>query len=171
MLRWPVYLTIGSLFFGTSFLLWRPIPLSLPPVASLLMLVFGTLLYFSGLTLVLWGRFALGKMYNVSSSMGAYLYADHQLVTQGPFAFVRHPMYLGIIGASVGGLFTYRTWTFIFLAIVFFGLVFRAKHEEQVLAAEFGEQWERYCQQVPGWIPRVWRRDHKTTMENLEKEP
>lgn len=171
MLRWPVYLIIGILFFGTCFLLWRPLPLSLTPLTDTLMLVFGALLYFSGLTLVLWARLTLGKMYNVSSSLGAHLYANHQLVTQGPFAFVRHPMYLGIMAASVGGLFTYRMWTFVFLAIVFLGLVVRAKREEQALAAEFGEQWERYCQQVPGWIPRVRRRDHKTTAETSDKEP
>jgi protein-S-isoprenylcysteine O-methyltransferase Ste14 len=122
------------------------------------MRVLGALLYFSGLTLVLWGRLALGKMYDVSSSLGAHLYADHQLVTHGPFAIVRHPMYLGIMMTSLGGLFFYRMWTFLFLSIVFLGLVMRARHEEIVLADEFGEQWETYCQQVPAWIPQFrWR--------------
>ena len=164
-LRWPVYLIISLLFFGTCFLLWRPIPLSLAPLASLLMLVFGTLLYFSGLTLVLWGRLTLGKMYDVSSSLGAHLYADHQLVTHGPFAFVRHPMYLGIMMTSLGGLLIYRMWTLLFLSVVFLGLAMRAKREEQALAAEFGEQWETYCQQVPAWIPRIWWRDRQTAVE------
>ena len=170
MLRWPVYLIIGFLFFGTCFLLWRPIPLSPTPLADLLMLVFGALLYFSGLTLVLWGRFTLGKMYDVSSSLGAHLYADHQLVTQGAFAFVRHPMYLGIMMASLGGLLFYRMWTLLFLSIVFLGLVMRAKREEQALAAEFGEQWEKYCQQVPAWIPWIWGRDRKTAAQTSGKE-
>lgn len=170
MLRWPVYLIIGFLFFGTCFLLWRPIPLTLTPFANLLMLVFGALLYFFGLALVLWGRLALGKMYDVSSSLGAHLYADHQLITSGPFAFVRHPMYLGIIMASLGGLLLYRMWTLLFLSVVFLSLVLRAKREEQALAAEFGEQWETYCQQVPAWIPRIWRRDRKNPVEISGKE-
>ncbi len=161
MLRGPVYLIIGVLFFGTGFLLWRPIPLSLAPLASLLMLVFGTPLYFSGLALVLWGRLTLGKMYDVSSSLGAHLYTDHQLVTNGPYAFVRHPMYLGIMMASLGGLLVYRMWTLLFFSIVFLGLTIRAKREEQALAAEFGEQWETYCQQVPAWIPRIRRPDRR----------
>jgi protein-S-isoprenylcysteine O-methyltransferase Ste14 len=170
VLRWPVYLIISILFFGTCFLLWRPIPFSIAPLANLLMLVLGALLYFSGLALVLWGRLALGKMYDVSSSLGAHLYADHQLVTNGPFAFVRHPMYLGIMMASLGGLLLYHMWTLLFLTIVFLGLVMRAKREEQALATEFGEQWETYCQQVPAWIPRIWQRDRKTAVEISGKE-
>ncbi|HEY46392.1 MAG TPA: isoprenylcysteine carboxylmethyltransferase family protein [Anaerolineae bacterium] len=170
MLRWPFYLIIGLLFFGTCFLLWRPIPLSVTPLVDLLMLVLGALLYFPGLALVLWGRLTLGKMYDVSSSLGAHLYVDHQLIKHGPFAFVRHPMYLGIMMASFGGLLLYRMWTLLFLSIVFLGLILRAKREEQVLAAEFGEQWETYCQQVPAWFPRIWREDRKTTAEISGKE-
>ncbi|HEY43034.1 MAG TPA: isoprenylcysteine carboxylmethyltransferase family protein [Anaerolineae bacterium] len=159
MLRWPAYLIVSLFFFGACFFLWRPITLSLSPPVILVTLMLGGLLYFSGLLLVLWGRFTLGKLYDVSSSLGAHLYADHQLIMHGPFALVRHPMYLGIMMASFGGLLVYRVWTFVFLSIVFVGLVIRAKREEQALAAEFGEQWEAYCKQVPAWIPRFRRRN------------
>ena len=94
-------------------------------------------------------------MYNVSSSFGAQLYADQQLVTRGPFAYVRHPMYLGILVASFGGLLLYRTWTLVFTTLNFLALTVRARREEQALAAEFGEQWEAYRRRVPGWIPRI----------------
>jgi len=116
-------------------------------------LVLGAPCLFSGLGLALWGRLALGKMYNVSSALGAQLYADQLLITRGPYAIVRHPMYGGIIAATVGGFLVYRTWSFVF-ALTFFGLVTRARREEQALAAEFGEQWADYCRQVPGWLPR-----------------
>jgi len=96
-------------------------------------------LLFPGLGLVLWGRLVLGKMYNVSSALGAQLYADQHLITHGPYAIVRNPMYVGIIAATLGGLLIYRTWSLVF-ALTFFGLVIRARREEQVLAAEFGQQ-------------------------------
>jgi protein-S-isoprenylcysteine O-methyltransferase Ste14 len=155
ILTLPAYLLISVGFFGTCYLLWRPLPLALSASARTVTLALGALLLFPGLALVLWGRFALGEMYYVSSSMGAQLYADHRLVTRGPFALVRHPMYVGIILASVGGLLIYRTWTLVFTTVAFLGLVLRARREEQALAAEFGEQWEGYCQRVPGWIPRI----------------
>ncbi|MGA9348081.1 MAG: isoprenylcysteine carboxylmethyltransferase family protein [Anaerolineae bacterium] len=158
VLRLPAYLLIGVLFFGPCFLLWRPLPLALSASARAVALALGALLCFPGLALYLWARLTLGEMYNVSSSMGAQLYADHRLVTHGPFAFVRHPMYLGIILASAGGLLIYRTWTLLFTIVTFLGLVLRAWREEQALAAEFGERWEEYCWQVPGWIPRILRR-------------
>ena len=157
-LRLPAYLLISVGFFGACYLLWRPLPLPLSPPARAVALVLGMLLLFPGLVLYLWARLTLGEMYDVSSSMGAQLYADHRLVTNGPFAVVRHPMYLGIILASVGGLLIYRTWTLLFTTVSFLGLVLRARREEQALAAEFGEQWEEYCQRVPGWVPRILRR-------------
>lgn len=158
ILTLPAYLLISVGFFGTCYLLWRPLPLALSAQARTVTLALGALLLFPGLALVLWGRFTLGEMYYVSSSMGAQLYADHRLITYGPFAFVRHPMYVGILLASAGGLLIYRTWTLVFTTVAFLGLALRARREEQALAAEFGEQWEAYRQQVPAWIPRILKR-------------
>lgn len=94
-LRRPLfYLLASSGYFGLCWRLWRPLPLALPRRLRALVLFPGSLLYFSGLALVLWGRLALGRMYNVSSSFGAQLYSEHHLITTGPFAYVRHPMYL-----------------------------------------------------------------------------
>ena len=158
MLRLPTYVIISIGYFGLWYLLWKPIPIALSPVARIVALTLGALLLFPGLGLVLWGRLVLGKMYNVSSALGAQLYADQQLITHGPYAIVRNPMYVGIIAATLGGLLIYRTWSLVF-ALTFFGLVIRARREEQVLAAEFGQQWADYCQQVPGWIPRLLKRE------------
>ena len=157
-LRLPAYLLIGVLFFGPCFLLWRPLPLMLAAPVRAVALALGALLLLPGLALYLWARLTIGEMYNVSSSGGAQLYADHRLVTHGPFAIVRHPMYLGIILAAAGGILIYRTWTLVFITVSFLGLTLRARREEQALAAEFGKQWEEYCQQVPGWIPHILRR-------------
>ena len=151
----PTYLAIGIPYFGACALLWRPLPLTLSHPARIAALILGALLYFPGLALVLWGRLTLGRMYNVSSSFGARLYADQQLITHGPYALVRHPMYLGILVASFGGLLLYRTWTLVFTALNFLALIVRARREEQALAAEFGEQWKAYCRRVPAWLPRL----------------
>ena len=152
------YLVIGIAYFGTWFVLWRPLPLSLSAPARIVALALGALLYFPGLALYLWAWRTLGQMYNVSTSFGAQLYTEHRLVTDGPFAFVRHPMYIGVLAAALGGLLIYRTWTALFVIATFLSLFRRAHHEERALAAEFGEQWEEYCRQVPGWIPCILRR-------------
>jgi len=158
MLRIPAYIVISLAYFGTCFLLWRPLPVTLSPLSRALVLLLGAPLYFGALALILWGRLTLAHMYNLSSSLGAQLYADHRLVTHGPFAYVRHPMYLGILFAGLGGTLIYSTWTLVFFAATFFGLLIRARREEEALAAEFGADWERYCHRVPAWLPRLHQR-------------
>lgn len=150
-------LLITLAYFGLCYRLWRPLPVVLSRLAHALALILGSLLYFPGLALVLWGRLTLGPMYNVSSSMGAQLYADQRLITHGPFAYVRHPMYLGLWFVGIGGLLLYRTWTFVFLLLQLPAMFVRAWREEQALAAEFGPQWQAYCQQTPAWLPRLFR--------------
>lgn len=153
ILRSPAFYVLATVgYFGLCYRLWRPLPMALSYPLRALALILGLLLYFPGLALILWGRLTLAEMYNVSSSFGAQLFADHQLVIDGPFAHVRHPMYLGFLLASIGGLFLYRTWTFVFVLLQFPSLVVRARREEQALAVSFGEQWVNYCRQVPAWL-------------------
>jgi protein-S-isoprenylcysteine O-methyltransferase Ste14 len=150
-----LYLVMTIGYLGLCYLLWRPIPLSPSISARAILLVAGALLLFPGLAVVLWARLTLGRSYGVSGTLGTQLYADHQLVTGGPFAFVRHPMYVGLLVAALGGVLVYRTWTPVFIALNFVGFVFRARREEQALAAEFGEEWTAYCRRVPAWVPRL----------------
>jgi protein-S-isoprenylcysteine O-methyltransferase Ste14 len=149
------YLLATTLFLAFSAIFWKPLPLTLSSSIRSLALVAGALIYFPGLAFLLWGRLTLGKMYFVSTAFGAQLYADHQLVTRGPFAIVRHPMYLGLIASAVGSLLLYQTWTTAAFAIFAPFVLFRARREEQVLAAEFGEEWQVYYRRVPAILPRL----------------
>lgn len=149
------YLLTTMLFLVLSVIFWKPLPLTLSPSTHSLALVIGALIYFPGMALVLWGRLTLGKMYFVSTGFGAQLYADHQLVTHGPFAIVRHPMYLGLIAAAFGSLLIYQTWTTVLFAFFAPFVLQRAHREEQALSAEFGELWQTYCRRVPGFLPHL----------------
>lgn len=153
----PALLPLTAASVGIFVLLWRPIRIPLTRPARAAALALGSLLYFSGLGLMLWGRRTLGDMYNVSTSIGAELYADHRLVTSGPFALVRNPMYLGGILWELGALLIYRTWTVLLVATNAPVLLLRARREEQALSAEFGEQWAEYSRRVPLIVPRIWR--------------
>jgi protein-S-isoprenylcysteine O-methyltransferase Ste14 len=154
ILRAPLLLVVGFIWTGLLFLLWRPLPLALSPLPRVIVLALGALLYFAGLALYLWGSHALGELYRPSTAMGVQLDARQRLVTGGPYACVRHPLYLGLQVAALGGLLIYRNWTFVFVLLNFAGLFLRARREEQALAAEFGEQWEAYARSVPAWIPK-----------------
>lgn len=149
------YLVTSVIFFGVCFLGWTPLPLAVPPQSRTWLLVAGSLLYIPGMSLSLWARLALGKNYFVSTGLGAQVFANQQLVTNGPFAIVRHPMYAGIILSAFGSLLIYATWTTLFFACFGPFLIFRARREESVLAVEFGELWQEYCKRVPAFLPRI----------------
>jgi len=149
-------------FVGISVGFWKPLPLALLPRVHLALLVAGSVIYFSGMAFLLWARLVLGKMYFVSTSFGAQLYADHKLVTNGPFAIVRHPMYLGLIAAALGSLLLYRTWTALAYALFAPFVLMRARREELALSAEFGEEWRVYCRRVPAFLPRFRRESTET---------
>ncbi len=153
------YLLATLLFIGAGLLLWHSLPLRLPTEMFTVVLLAGALLYFPGLALVLWGRLALGKMYFVSTSQAVQLFAGHELITSGPFAIVRHPMYLGLILAALGGLMIFQTWTMVVFSLLAPFVLRRACREERVLAAVFGEQWQDYCSRVPAFLPKVWRKN------------
>lgn len=154
----PAFLVIGSLIsIGICVLLWRPMPLAFPPWAQFIALVLGTIMYFGGISLILWGRQALGKYHNVSSSQGVQLFADHELITNGPFAYVRHPMYLGFFLAVLGGLLLYQTWTMFLFLLCSPVFIKRAQREEEALISAFGEEYESYRRRVPAFFPRFIR--------------
>jgi protein-S-isoprenylcysteine O-methyltransferase Ste14 len=96
-------------------------------------------------------------MFGVASGFGVRLYAGHRLITTGPYALVRHPMYLAVVLAGLGALLIYRTWSMLFFSFNMFGLVVRARREERALMAEFGEEWAEYARRTPAFVPRLGR--------------
>jgi len=136
-------------------LLWRPLPVDPPLWGRGVALVVGGLVGFGGWALYLWGLRTLGQVYNVSSSLGSQLYADHRLVTDGPYAHVRHPMYLAQALAILGALLVYRTWTTVFMLMMVLAPVRKARDEDRLLEAEFGAAYRDYRARVPSVLPRL----------------
>jgi protein-S-isoprenylcysteine O-methyltransferase Ste14 len=154
-LRAPI-LALATLLFATAMVwLWRPLPFALPVPLRVASLALGALLYFPALGLYLWGLRTLGAMFAPSTGFGVRLHAGHRLITTGPYALVRHPMYLAVIATGIGGLLLYRTWAMLAFAAAMFGLTVRARREEAALAPEFGAAWEAYCRRVPAWLPHA----------------
>jgi protein-S-isoprenylcysteine O-methyltransferase Ste14 len=134
------------------------LPLQLSPLLRLVALVLGMILLVLGLGLYLWGFFTLGAMFAPSSGFAARLQVESRLVTGGPFRYVRHPMYLAVMLSFLGGLLLYRTWTMLVFAVAMLGLVVRARREDRLLSAVFGDAWQVWSSQVPMWFPRVGHR-------------
>jgi protein-S-isoprenylcysteine O-methyltransferase Ste14 len=82
------------------------------------------------------------------------------LVAKGLYRYVRNPMYIGVASAIGGQAILFRSRAvgiYLFWAFVTINL-FVLFYEEPVLRGKFGEAYEKYCEQVPRWIPRLWPR-------------
>ncbi len=79
----------------------------------------------------------------------------HRLITTGPYAHIRHPMYTGMVGFGTGLALVGANWIFVALAVlVVVGLVLRIPQEEKMLIAEFGQDYRSYMQGTGRLIPR-----------------
>ena len=148
---------VSVAWFAAVALAWRRLPIVLRPGQRLLLLATSLPLYLIGMVGIASGRLALGGSYRVSTTAGLRLAPDHHLVTSGPYAVVRHPMYVGMMLAALSALLLYRTWTTLLVVAQLPVLVARARLEDRALAVAFGAAWEAYRDRVPGWIP-TWSR-------------
>jgi protein-S-isoprenylcysteine O-methyltransferase Ste14 len=81
---------------------------------------------------------------------------DHELRTGGPYRFVRHPIYAGLLGLATGGMLAYGFGVWIlFLVLAVPWLLNRVRIEDGLMAQEFGDSYAAYRARVPALIPRI----------------
>ncbi len=80
-----------------------------------------------------------------------------RLVMQGPYRFVRNPMYIGATLALASAALFYQSWPLLAYAGFFFFAthLFVVAYEEPTLRQSFGPEYEAYCRQVSRWWPRL----------------
>jgi protein-S-isoprenylcysteine O-methyltransferase Ste14 len=78
------------------------------------------------------------------------------LVTSGPNAVTRNPMYVGLTGLLLANGVRRGSWAGLLPVVVFVAAVDRLQiaPEEQALRAKFGAQYDDYCAAVPRWLDR-----------------
>jgi protein-S-isoprenylcysteine O-methyltransferase Ste14 len=116
--------------------------------------VAGIALCAGGIGFSIWARRYLGGNWSGNIT----LKENHELVRTGPYRFVRHPIYTGIILALVGtaiatGVTTSQVFFFSFLTI---GLKVKSLGEEKMMQQHFGQAYAEYMGQVKALIPFVW---------------
>ena len=121
------------------------------PHNSLPLEIIGVVLFVAGLSLALWARLYLGKNWGMPMSEKD----KPELVTSGPYRFVRHPIYTGVMFAALGtGLTVSLVWLllFVFCAVYF---TFSAFQEEKYLIRQFGKSYIEYRRRSKMLIPFV----------------
>ena len=91
----------------------------------------------------------------------APVFPTRHLVVTGLYRYVRNPMYLAVVSTILGQSLILGNTTLLGYAALVWVLfhVFVLAYEEPTLAASFGDEYKRFCAEVPRWIPRLtpWR--------------
>jgi protein-S-isoprenylcysteine O-methyltransferase Ste14 len=114
----------------------------------------GEPLFIAGLLFTLSSYMRLGR----NLSPFPEVFADHEIIDTGPYRYIRHPGYLGILIASVGLGLAMRSWVslLILLAGSIMLLMLRIRLEEQHMAHGLGQRYTEYMARTKRLIPFLW---------------
>ena len=107
-----------------------------------------------GVGIRVWAAMTLGKYYTTTLMMSE----GQKVVTAGPYAFVRHPGYLGEIMIWTGfAVVSSNLVLFILLPAMFVAVyLYRISVEERMLVKELGDDYVRYRRRTRRLIPSVY---------------
>jgi protein-S-isoprenylcysteine O-methyltransferase Ste14 len=129
---------------GPQWLSWPLVPAGPARFGSALALTV------AGLAFTVWARVHLGRNWSGTVT----LKEGHELIRTGPYAYVRHPIYAGLMVALLGSAVACgELRALIGFVIVTAALVRKLRIEERFMRESFPEQYRDYCAEVPALIP------------------
>lgn len=114
----------------------------------------GVLVMCGGAALRYWAIVTLGRFF----SFEVVVQDSHRVITGGPYRFVRHPSYTGILliqlglGIALGNLLSIA----VCMAVPVLGFFARIQHEEAVLEEGLGTEYRAYAARTKRLIPGIW---------------
>jgi protein-S-isoprenylcysteine O-methyltransferase Ste14 len=103
-----------------------------------------------GLGFSVWARVHIGRNWSGTVTVKA----GHELVRTGPYAYVRHPIYTGVLVALLGSVIACGELRGLLgYALIAFSFVRKLRVEERFMRAEFPADYPLYCETVPALVP------------------
>lgn len=144
-----VPLLVAGVLIGVRDMPWPVLMLRLWP-RSLSLYWLGVALLAAGLAFAVWARVHLGRNWSGSVTVKE----GHELIRTGPYAYVRHPIYTGLISAVLGTVIASGTVRAVLgLVIVVAALLRKLRTEEAFMRETFPDEYPRYSAVVPALIP------------------
>ena len=104
----------------------------------------------AGLSFAIWARRHIGRNWSATVT----LKQDHELVTSGPYAFVRHPIYTGLLFGFIGSAIALGQWRgIVAVAIAYLSLLRKYLLEERWMRERFGTAYADYSRRVKALVP------------------
>ena len=121
-----------------------------PNVLSVVIL--GVTVTWLGVALAIWARNHLAE--NWSSAVT--IKQGHELIRTGPYARLRHPIYSGLLLATLGSAVAIGEWRcLIGVCLVLAAYSIKAKREEAMLTEQFGESFKEHRRHTGFLLPRM----------------
>jgi protein-S-isoprenylcysteine O-methyltransferase Ste14 len=112
----------------------------------------GAALCLAGAGFAIWARRVLTE----SWSGGVALPPDHALTRRGPYAVVRHPIYLGLLVAQAGMMLALGEVRVLVFVLGMGRIVRKAAQEDAVLRAAYPTAYEQYAGRAKRLVPWIW---------------
>jgi protein-S-isoprenylcysteine O-methyltransferase Ste14 len=139
------YVLIFSGSTGIGFLGTRFIPRTMAGE------ILGVVLLWSGVGLAIWARYHLAEYWSARVTIKE----GHQLIRTGPYTYLRHPIYSGLVLATIGSAVVIDAWRCVLgTCLVLVGYCFKAKKEEAMLSLQFGEAFCEHQKHTGFLMPR-----------------
>jgi protein-S-isoprenylcysteine O-methyltransferase Ste14 len=111
----------------------------------------GLVLAALGIGLAIWARLYLGRNWGMPMSVKE----NAELITTGPYAYVRNPIYAGIMLAALGSALIDWWWA-VFLACAVAYFAYSAKVEDRILLRAFPDTYPAYKRRTKSLIPFIY---------------
>jgi protein-S-isoprenylcysteine O-methyltransferase Ste14 len=105
-----------------------------------------------GIGLAIWARVNLGRNWSPRPAVKEH----HELVTTGPYAYVRHPIYTGITLAALGTALTGNIIGIVTFVVISITFPWRINKEEKIMLELFPKQYPEYQKRTKRLVPFVW---------------
>ena len=112
----------------------------------------GLVLTAGGILISVWARLTLGRNWSGTVTIKQ----DHELVTTGPYAIVRHPIYTGLLLAILGSAVALAEWRgVVAFVLATAALWMKLRREERWMREQFGEAYAAYARRVAALVPFI----------------
>jgi protein-S-isoprenylcysteine O-methyltransferase Ste14 len=118
-------------------------------VHSVILAAIGAVLFASGIALAVWARLHLGRNWGMPMTQRA----EPELITSGPYRFIRHPIYSGLLIAMLGTTLVNSLLGLIVVAALVGYFYYCGTVEERNLVATFPKAYPEYKSRTKMLIP------------------
>lgn len=151
--EWTFLVVVGCIAAAVIAALWLArIPWS--TTGGRVIVVIGVLVAATGLALRIWAILTLDHLFTFAVGIAA----DHRVVQNGPYRFLRHPGYAGVLVILLGVGLALQNWLSLLVITVVpaFALGVRIVVEESALSGALGAEYRAYAARTARLIPGVW---------------